>query len=120
MTVARAKGDKAACDRIVGEIVRARGRCEYPGCTRTTGLQCCHIIIRKFSGTRTRIDNLLCLCGKHHALIDTFPDEKLAVTQHVYGEGHYLELRMDAESTVGQRFDWSAERVRLERLRGLL
>lgn len=111
-----AKGDKGACDRLASQLVRLRGCCEYPGCGRPHDLQCCHIISRTYNRTRTRLDNLLCLCASHHRMIDTFPDEKLRVTQHVYGPGHYLELRVDAESTVGQRFDWTAERARLTRL----
>ena len=116
MTVARAKGDKGKCDDLARKIVHARGYCEYPGCGSTQNLQCCHIVGRTYNRTRTRLDNLLCLCATHHHLIDAWPDEKLKVTQHVYGEGHYLDLRVDAESTVGQRFDWTAERARLERL----
>ena len=114
--VAKAKGDKGKCDDLAREIVRTRGWCQYPDCGSTQNLQCCHIIGRTYSNTRTRLDNLLLCCAKHHNLIDTFPDEKLRVTQLVYGEGHYLELRVAAESTIGQRFDWAAERARLERL----
>lgn len=113
--VARAKNkDKAAADRIASQLVRARGYCQYPGCGRTDTLQCCHIIGRTYAHTRTRLDNLLCLCGTHHNLIDAYPDEKLGVTQHVFGEGHYMTLKITAETTVGQRFDWSVERARLE------
>jgi len=116
MSVARAKGDKAKCDQLASLIVRQRGYCEYPGCGSTHTLQCCHIVSRRYSNTRTRIDNLLCLCARHHLLIDTFPDEKLMICQEVYGVGHYMQLREAAETTVGQRFDWTLERQRLETL----
>jgi hypothetical protein len=112
----RATGDKGAADRLASLIVRSRGACQYPDCGVRMDLQCCHIVGRTYNRTRTRLDNLLCLCATHHRLIDTWPDEKLKVTQHVYGEGHYLALKIDAESTVGQRFDWTAERRRLEEL----
>jgi hypothetical protein len=55
------------------------------------------------------------LCAAHHRLIDTFPDEKLAVTEAVYGKGHYDALRADAQAG-GRRFDWAAERARLDML----
>lgn len=116
MTVSRAKGDKAACDRLASQIVRIRGMCQYPGCGSVKDLQCCHIISRTYNNTRTDLGNLLCLCASHHRLIDTFPDEKLRVTEAVYGRGHYDELRQRAESTVGQRFDWQRERERLKAL----
>lgn len=116
MTVARARGDKGACDRLASELVRMRGGCQYPGCT-ARGTDTAHIIGRTYAATRTRLDNLLCLCRTHHVLIDRFPDEKLGVCQTVYGDGHYLSLREAAESTVGQRFDWSAEAARLRTIR---
>lgn len=116
MTIARAKGDKAKCDDLARQLVRLRQYCQYPGCGTTANLQCCHIVPRGYARTRTRLDNLLLLCATHHRLIDTFPDEKLMVCQEVYGPGQYLDLRIDAENTRGQRFDWTAERTRLEAL----
>ena len=118
MTVARAKGDKGACDRLASQLVRMRGRCQYPGCTDPhKNLQAAHIIGRSWNGTRARLDNLLCLCASHHFLIDAFPDEKLWITETVYGEGHYDELREAARLGVNVKVDWRAER---ERLTGLL
>jgi hypothetical protein len=116
VTVARRKGDAGKCDELASRLVRMRGYCEYPGCGSTQTLQCCHIVPRRYSRTRTRIDNLLCLCGTHHFEVDNFADSMLRVVQEVYGVGHYMQLRHDAEQTGGQRFDWTAERARLQAL----
>lgn len=117
MTVARAKGDKGAADRLASQLVRMRGRCQYPGCADPyKNLQCAHIIGRSYATTRVRLDNLLCLCATHHYLIDAFPDEKIWITETTYGEGHYDALRRAAVEGVKSKVDWKAERTRLTSL----
>lgn len=52
-------------DKVAGEIVRARGKCQRCGNTET--LQNCHVYSRTYNATRWDIDNnLLCLCASCH------------------------------------------------------
>jgi hypothetical protein len=47
----------------LAELVRARGSCER--CGTTENLQCAHIISRRYSQTRCRLDNAAnFVCGK--------------------------------------------------------
>ena len=56
---------KNKLDRICGEIVRGRGRCQR--CGKTENLQTAHIFGRTYLNTRWDIDNnLLCLCPDCH------------------------------------------------------
>lgn len=112
MTVARAKGDKNACDRLFSQIVRARGRCEYIGCQRSDVVTA-HIIGRRFAKVRTNLSNAWALCPTHHYVVDNWPDEKMWLVTETIGLRVYAELRAEAEA-VTQRFDWRAERERLK------
>jgi 5-methylcytosine-specific restriction endonuclease McrA len=56
---------KNKLDKICGEIVRGRGRCQR--CGKTENLQTAHIFGRTYLNTRWDIDNnLLCLCPDCH------------------------------------------------------
>ncbi|WP_343074629.1 HNH endonuclease signature motif containing protein [Nakamurella aerolata] len=44
------------------------GCCQFPGCDRTRRLQA-HHVVPWFAGGRTDLDNLVLLCGYHHAAI---------------------------------------------------
>lgn len=63
-SVATKKTLKNKCDKLVGEIVRSKGHCEFCGYTET--LQCCHIVTRTIVKLRYDLDNLLCLCPRCH------------------------------------------------------
>lgn len=48
-------------------FIRGRdGRCQYPGCYRTEGLDCSHFFERHHSGTRFDPLNCIALCRDHH------------------------------------------------------
>jgi hypothetical protein len=56
---------KNKLDKICGEIVRGRGRCQR--CGKRENLQTAHIFGRTYLNTRWDIDNnLLCLCPDCH------------------------------------------------------
>lgn len=112
MTVSRAKGDKAACDRMFSQLVRARGRCQFTGCNRADVVTA-HILGRRFVRVRTCEDNAWALCPTHHYLVDNYPDEKMGLVRLTIGVERYGELVRESQRG-GQRFDWSAERARLK------
>src|SRR5262249_53318611 len=48
--------------------VRDHGRCTFPGCDRTSYLQCHHVVPFSHGGPTT-IDNLQLVCWTHHQLV---------------------------------------------------
>jgi len=65
-------------DKVCGQVVRARGKCEK--CGDNHELQWCHIFSRKYLNTRWDLEATLCLCAKHHRL---FTDNPLMFTEWV-------------------------------------
>ena len=53
-------------DKLVSEIVRARGKCERCYSKETDKFQCCHIYSRTYRSVRWDTLNLLCLCASCH------------------------------------------------------
>ena len=105
----RAK-DKAT--KLHSELVRARGECQ--SCGSVEHLQCAHIISRRYSNTRTRLDNALCLCAKCHLHYTEWPLSFTAFVVETVGADKYNELRQAALRSA--KVDWPAE---LERLRSV-
>ena len=108
---------KAEATRLHSQIVRSRGRCENCGdAWRATGskLECAHIVSRRYSRTRTRIDNAFCLCSKCHMRFTEWPLEFAAFVVATIGQGAYDALVADAQALT--KIDWYDE---LERLRAL-
>lgn len=114
MTVARRTGAPGKADRLFSLIVRSRGRCEYP-CDSTGPFDTAHLIRREYSATRCIEDNAACMCRTHHALIDKWPDEKLALVDRLIGPERWAELRALAEAgpPPPQRLFWPTEVERL-------
>lgn len=81
-------------------------------CNSTQFLQTSHIISRRYSGTRTDLDNLQCLCAKCHRRFTDFPREFSHWITDSIGADKYEELRVKAESFEG-KMDWEAEYQRL-------
>ena len=106
------KGSKGKATQLHARLTRERGSCQ--NCGTTQSLQCAHIISRKYSNTRTDLDNALCLCASCHM---RFTDNQIDFAEFVIGivgESRYAELRKKAYST--NKVDWDAE---WERLKGL-
>ena len=51
------------------EVCRS-GRCTWPGCSSIFGLGGHHVIRRGISSTRLLVENGVCLCQKHHNLVE--------------------------------------------------
>jgi hypothetical protein len=108
---------KAEATRLHSLIVRSRGHCE--NCDRdwlTTGskLECAHIVSRRFSNTRTDLDNAFCLCSRCHMRFTEWPLEFAAFVESKIGEHGYRRLCEKAQSLV--KVDWYDE---LDRLRSI-
>src|SRR5690348_5858175 len=99
------KGAKGRATKLHGELVRARGACER--CGSTQNHQCAHIVSRKFSNTRTELDNALCLCAQYHRFLTDEPYLHVAFALETRGELGYELLRTKALS--GEKVDWDAE-----------
>ncbi len=81
-------------DKLAGELVRARGKCER--CGSNQNLQWAHIVTRSAKRIKWDLDNAMCLCKGCHYLFTVkswgwpvFVDEK-------FGEGHYMSLHRRA------------------------
>jgi 5-methylcytosine-specific restriction endonuclease McrA len=108
---------KAEATRLHSLIVRSRGRCENCGdAWRATGskLECAHIVSRRYSRTRTLVENAFCLCSKCHMRFTEWPLEFAAFVEEKIGAERYAELRTLAQSTA--KVDWYDE---LDRLRAV-
>ncbi len=82
---------------LFSRIIRSRGHCEYLGCKSTGPFVTAHIIGRGASGVRCVEDNAWCLCATHHALVDSWVDEKTMLIAQTIGHDRYRELRAIAE-----------------------
>lgn len=61
------EGRKMTKARRARVIARDGGKCRYPGCEETEGLEVDHIVCLELGG-RDSDDNLQALCGPHHKL----------------------------------------------------
>jgi hypothetical protein len=68
---------KRVATELHSKIVRSRGMCERCGDTRGP-FDAAHIVPRRYSATRTRLDNAWCLCRPCHTYLDSHPVEKVA------------------------------------------
>jgi len=123
MSVARMKGDKAACDTLYSLIIRSEGECERchvqcpcetapkkhtKGCPLTTS----HIIGRRFSATRTYEPNGQSLCFSCHRRFTDWPVEFSHWITESIGTEAYDELVERSREVT--KMDWSEERERLK------
>jgi hypothetical protein len=106
----RAK-DKAT--KLHSVLVRARGACER--CGRTENLQCAHIISRRYSHTRCRLDNAFCLCAGCHIYLTQHPLSMANFVKKEIGINGYMELKSISQRT--EKVDWLEQ---LEFLRSIL
>lgn len=116
MTVARSKGNRGLADILFSRIVRSRGRCEYPGCDSQGPFDTAHLIGRNYSAVRCVETNAICACRTHHALIDSWPEEKLRVIEATIGMDVYEQNRDLARAghALSAALFWAAEVDRLK------
>jgi predicted restriction endonuclease len=113
------KGAKGKATKLHALIVRAHGSCLKCGTDQT--LQCAHIISRKYSWTRTDLDNAFCLCASCHAYFTDHPVDFGQFTIDQIGDDNYTALLRKRQST--DKVDWDVEAKRLEEIardRGLM
>ena len=103
------KGPKGKATKLHAAIVRSRADCE--SCGSSHHLQCAHIISRKYSWTRTALDNAFCLCGRCHRHFTDNPIEFGPFTLGKIGEANYQSL-LDRRNSIA-KFDWDEEVIRL-------
>lgn len=104
---------KAKCDKLASEIVRSLGYCER--CGSSNQLTPSHIIARRYSATRTDLNNVQCLCFTCHRRLTDLPDEWRNWIDYSIGKPEYERLRTKAENFSG-KFDWQAEYERLKQV----
>ncbi len=107
----RAK-DKAT--KLHSILVRARGYCENCGESDPTKLQCAHIVSRRYSHTRVRLENAFALCARCHWHYGEWPLEFHTFVVSKIGIDSYMELKALSQSTA--RIDWVVELERLKEL----
>ncbi len=109
MSIKKYKGAKGKCDAIFSKIIRKRNICER--CGSKDWLQTSHIISRRFSATRTDIENAQCLCAKCHRFFTDHPVEFGRWIFKSVGEEHYDALKRKSEAVT--KMDWDDELIRL-------
>jgi len=103
------KGAKGKATKLHALIIRSRSSCEC--CSRTNNLQCAHIISRKYSWTRTALDNAFCLCASCHRHFTDNPVDFGRFTIAQIGEEAYQSL-LDRRNSI-DKFNWDDEVERL-------
>lgn len=128
------KGPRGRATRLHSILVRSRGACErcgrpgeeqdvrVPGVGTLTlpigGLQCAHIIGRRYSATRSDERNAWALCPGCHMRLTEHPDEHVHFTAQTIGMDAFDVLK--AKALSGQKSSEAFWRAEVERLSALL
>ncbi len=117
MSIARAKGPRGKADALFSKLVRSSGVCVGCGERDYSKLQCCHVVSRRYSATRTDIANAVVGCWVCHRRWTDHPDEWMDFVATHIGLAEYLRLKQKAleGGKFGKTF-WEAEVVRLKEL----
>ena len=105
------KGAKGKATKLHALITRSKGSCEKCGTGEQGFLQCAHIISRKYSWTRTDLNNAFCLCASCHRFFTDNPVEFGIFTIDKIGDDQFDELIKKRNCT--DKFDWEEEAKRL-------
>ncbi len=103
---------KNKATKLHSELVRARGHCQNCGESVPSKLQAAHIVSRRYSRTRVRLDNAFCLCARCHMHFTEWPLEFHTFVVEKIGIDGYMELKSLAQST--DRIDWVEELAKLK------
>src|SRR5690606_26286582 len=91
----KASAVKAEATALHSRLIRAQGYCERCGDQwQSTGskLECAHIVSRRYSRTRTDLDNAFCLCSRCHMRFTEWPLEFAEFVIERIGEAKYRAL----------------------------
>lgn len=114
MSVAYGKGDKGKATKLHAKITRSVGFCE--NCYKTDGqLQTAHIISRRYSRTRTMLNNAFCLCASCHRWFTDNPKEFAQFVDDTWAGEIYRELYELAHAMTA-KVQWADEVERLKKL----
>ena len=107
------------CDRLFSLVIRARDkRCRR--CGTDQGLQCAHIMSRRYKATRFAEDNAIALCLRCHAWQTHHPLEGDAFFVELIGQEAFDALRARAMAGLEGAIDYQMLRLYLrQRLRQL-
>ena len=90
---------KNKCDDIFSKVIRKRGYCEWPCCSKVENLQCSHIYPRDLWSVRWDLKNAFCFCsGCHKFRWHLFPSTAIEVAKLLLGEHEYAELTFRART----------------------
>jgi len=109
----QAKGAKGKADVIASKIVRSIGYCEKCGESEYKKLTCSHIVGRRYSATRTDLENLQCLCYSCHYYFENWPKEFSRWITSTIGIEKYEHLKAKAETVTKMNWDMELERLKL-------
>ncbi len=100
---------KAKADKLCGDIVRARGKCERCG-TSDDVLQWAHIRKRRYNATRCDPANAWCLCRGCHHLTEHDVGEFMVLVDDTIGRAAYDELYARSRvTTPGTKAFWQEQ-----------
>lgn len=86
-------------DLIFAKIIRKRGYCQWPCCSKVENLQCSHIFTRDCLSVRWDLENAFCFCaGCHKYRWHMFPTTAVEVAKSLLGELKYSELAIRART----------------------
>lgn len=91
---------KNKADRLFGEFIRRKGKCEWCGKSNGVQLQCAHVFSRRYLVTRWEPINAVCLCASCHMRWHHQPVEGVEWIKEYLGEEVYNELRRTAKTSV--------------------
>ncbi len=107
-----ARGDRGAADVLFSKIIRARAGWRCENCGSDHYVQCCHVVTRSRSNTRTYAPNAFCLCASCHRMFGGDPPAWTAFVVDRRGEDGLADIQRRSQLTT--KVDWKAERERLK------
>lgn len=110
----------AMCDKVAGQKVRDRRRCEARNYTDPRGhkvkctevLQWAHIVSRRYKSTRWDDDNAFCLCSAHHMFFTYRHVEWDEYVVFMIGQELYDELKKRSLEVFDGDYDAVLGRLR--------
>ena len=106
---------KNKCDRLYSQIIRSKGHCEFCGAKPpNVQLQTSHIFSRRYSWTRTDLQNAVAACASCHLKWHHEPTEQGPKAIAIIGEDEYDRIR--ERRLRREKFDWESEHQRLSEI----
>ena len=108
MSVSYGKGDKGKATKLHSELIRkGTAECENCGTSDYSKLTCAHIVGRRYSSTRTSLNNAFSLCYSCHRKYTDWPREFSHFITDSWAADIYDELK--ARAYMVTKVDWTKE-----------